>query len=410
MPDAGTLNAFYRWTDINFEWSKTIADPAEQSALKAFLAPDCLTSPQNPLYDHSEGGFTLHHGTRKDGEARLLYSLKQIEYIRYWLHQMGLTKKPLSLPNSTYLLTHDDFDSIPTHTYKTSKELKDAQKTLQKNNKRLKGMSTDTTVLRKQFESVRAAFQLKRGQWLALDFESWEGSWKTVTEFGFSKLTWHGGKEHIEDGHTMPDRNIGYRNGQYVPDEHANFQYGETRIVPYAQWTDEILNMITQAAAQGPVFLIFHNKTGDIKCDQAFMASKRTLEMLGLPHETIQKDFPDKPPESGVFALDTQPLFRALSGGNEAKLRDMCVRLGFNHFTHFHNAGNDAHYTLEALKAMASGPTLDAQREARWPTWIDPENKVKVNFPTESDSEDEDSEDEDGLEGWLQGGAAKSAV
>jgi hypothetical protein len=33
----------------------------------------------------------------------------------------------------------------------------------------------------------------------------------------------------------------------------------------------------------------------------------------------------------------------------------------------FHNAGNDAEYTMSALKTMASGPTIDTQREERWP-------------------------------------------
>ena len=108
--------------------SKTITDPAEQSALKAFLSPDCLTSPQNPLYDHAKGGFELLLGTRQNGEGRLLYSSKQIEYIRYWLHTMALTKKPISLPHSSYLITSNDFAVISPQLYQTPKELKDAQK------------------------------------------------------------------------------------------------------------------------------------------------------------------------------------------------------------------------------------------------------------------------------------------
>lgn len=67
-------------------------------------------------------------GTIHSGQSRLLYSSAQVEYIRYWLHAMGLTKEPLPLPSSDYLLTKSDLRNISRATYKSEKELKDALK------------------------------------------------------------------------------------------------------------------------------------------------------------------------------------------------------------------------------------------------------------------------------------------
>ena len=37
-----------------------------------------------------------------------MFSSAQVEYIRYWLHAMGLTKNLLPLPSSDYLLTETE--------------------------------------------------------------------------------------------------------------------------------------------------------------------------------------------------------------------------------------------------------------------------------------------------------------
>lgn len=139
-----TLLGYYRHTDIFFEWHQVIENPAEKSALKAFLAPDSLTSPDNPLRDQAKEGIELFIGTsilhndapRKQlfpgalpsGENRLLFSSAQVEYTRYWLHAVGLTEALLPLPNSSYLLQQSALQSVSPVIYKTASELKSAQK------------------------------------------------------------------------------------------------------------------------------------------------------------------------------------------------------------------------------------------------------------------------------------------
>ena len=138
--------------------------------------------------------------------------------------------------------------------------------------------------IRKQFECIRAAYQAKSGTWLAMDFEAWERDHTLLTEFGYSQLTWENGQEVIIDGHSVPRQHQGYRNGQFVVDQRhvrirsacqflsckqnkkiQNFQYGDTRTIPLAQWNAEISDMISSAAARGPLFLVFHDANNDLR-------------------------------------------------------------------------------------------------------------------------------------------------
>lgn len=57
-----------------------------------------------------------------------MFSSAQVEYIRYWLHQMGLTKTPLPIPSSDCLLTESSLRNWSAVSYKDAVELKKALK------------------------------------------------------------------------------------------------------------------------------------------------------------------------------------------------------------------------------------------------------------------------------------------
>lgn len=87
-----------------FEWWKVVpADSVEQ--LKAFLYPACITHADNPLVNGGPG-LELALGTLKsNGECRMMFTSKQIEYIRYWLYEMELTPQRIPLPSSEFLVS-----------------------------------------------------------------------------------------------------------------------------------------------------------------------------------------------------------------------------------------------------------------------------------------------------------------
>ncbi|KAG2123261.1 hypothetical protein DEU56DRAFT_745493, partial [Suillus clintonianus] len=51
-------------------------------------------------------------------ETRLLFSSAQAEYLRYWLHAMGLTQNLISLPYSDCLLTVSSLFHVSPITFK----------------------------------------------------------------------------------------------------------------------------------------------------------------------------------------------------------------------------------------------------------------------------------------------------
>ena len=67
-------------------------------------------------------------GVLKNGESRLLFSSKQVEYARYWIYAMGLTKDPLPLPCSDVLVLPDELKNLSRISYKTGSDLRGALK------------------------------------------------------------------------------------------------------------------------------------------------------------------------------------------------------------------------------------------------------------------------------------------
>lgn len=62
------------------------------------------------------------------GESRLLFSSKQVEYARYWIYAMGLTKEPLPLPCSDVLILSNELKHVGRMFYKTGSDLRGALK------------------------------------------------------------------------------------------------------------------------------------------------------------------------------------------------------------------------------------------------------------------------------------------
>lgn len=72
--------------------------------------------PDHPLHRDGVQGAELYMGTLQNFETRLLFSSAQVEYIRYWLHAMQLTKHPIPLPYSDCLLTESSLRHVsPVH-------------------------------------------------------------------------------------------------------------------------------------------------------------------------------------------------------------------------------------------------------------------------------------------------------
>ncbi|KAJ7180189.1 hypothetical protein C8R43DRAFT_972124 [Mycena crocata] len=378
------VTGYYRYTDI---WP-LVLPACDSDALKAVLAHDALVHPDNPLHTEGIEGISLFKGTFPDGQSRLLFSSLQVDFVRIWLKEMGLTSRIIPLPYSDCLLTPSEFSTVSPINYRNGFSLRNATKNIEKENKRLKNSNPRLLFRRDAFERVRNFWTDKTGTWCSLDFEYWERENSLITEFGYSYVRWDNGKEVEDRGHLTVKEHKLYKNGTYVPENRENYQFGKSVEVTKAELKVKISELIAGLHKYGPVYLVFHDPSQDMKL----------LKMLKSPVEAAVYELPNATPSEGIFIVDTAVLFGALEGeGNNTRaLKQVCNHLRVPTEEAFmHNAGNDAHYTLLALREMASGETLDRQREYRWPkqTGEIGQPGVKVKFaPHEEDSDYSDQE------------------
>ncbi|KAF9055425.1 hypothetical protein BDZ89DRAFT_1056015 [Hymenopellis radicata] len=370
------LTGYYRWTDIWFNWYEAISavNPEDGPKVKSVLAHDALVDVGHPLHP-GVAEAQLFMGILPNGQSRLLFSSKQVDYLRYWLHAMQITKTRVPLPYSNCLLLPSELKAVSPVYFKTGGELRNANKEIEKNNKRLKNSNSSLTARRDTFERVRNLYSQKKSSWVAIDFEEWEYDHTVITELGVSALHWEGSAEVIEDAHYMISATE-YRNGKYVADNRTNYDFGESQIIPRNGFLKVITDTFERLSAHGLLFLVFHDANGDLNA-----------------HEILVPPSPDRVPTAGMFLVDTSDLFAALLGDesfNRHKLEKVCHLLQIPKVRHLHNAGNDAHFTLEALKLMASGAPVDVQREERWPKHIGPRGGLQVEFTEEEEEIDDD--------------------
>ncbi|KAF8076494.1 hypothetical protein FPV67DRAFT_1618269 [Lyophyllum atratum] len=383
--DTPIITGYYRYTDIWFEWSQALPNPEDARPLKAILAHDSITHPDHPLHVEGVEGVQMYMGTFVTGESRLLFSSAQVDYIRYWLHAMQLTKEMIPLPYSDCLLTESNLRGVSPVVYPDGGSLRGAIKKIDKNNKRLKGSNPMLTSRRELFERVRSFWMEKKGVWCALDFEAWELDHTVITEFGWSLFGWRDGEEVQESGHLIIDEHQKYRNSKYVPEHRYDYGFGESEIIKKAAFKTRVCDFITQLAQYGAVFLVFHDNNQDIK----YLRSPS----IGAPLDGLSYTLPDAMPDDGLFVVDTSDLFAALEGAGTADRRALgrvCNLIQIP-TKNLHNAGNDAYYTLKAMMSMAAGDPVDIQREKRWPNHT--AKGVKVDFkPHEENSDYSDEE------------------
>ncbi|KAG5725010.1 hypothetical protein E4T56_gene12485 [Termitomyces sp. T112] len=388
VKDTPIITGYYRYTDIWFEWSSVLPNPEGARSLKAILAHDSITHSDHPLHVEGVKGVQMYLGTlNATGESRLLFSSAQVDYIRYWLHAMQLTKEVIPLPYSDCLLTESDLRSVIKVAYADGGALRGAVKQIDKNNKRLKSsaLGSALTSRREIFERVRAYWAEKKGVWCAIDFEAWEYDHSVITEFGWRLVGWKDGQEHRKANHVIVDEHQKYRNTKYVPEHRYDYGLGESQYVKKAAFSKMVSDFLTELSEYGPVFLVFHDNSQDIKYLKSIGAPLEGLTYISFTH-------PLTIPHNGPFVVDTSDLFSALEGVTDRKsLGRVCIHLQIP-TKHLHNAGNDAHYTLEAMISMAEGDPVDIQRQKRWPDCTT--EGVKVNFKEEEDS---DRSDEEGL-------------
>ncbi|KAG0246266.1 hypothetical protein B0O80DRAFT_484809 [Mortierella sp. GBAus27b] len=175
------------------------------------------------------------------------------------------------------------------------------------------------------------------GMWfVCVDIESYERNHALILEIGWT--IWDSKVNKFGDNHYAISDYRHLKNGRYVADRRDRFQFGKT---VWASLTDSIAAFqrdLNTAAAQndeGLFVLIAHDMTSD----------ETYLKNMGVT-------FPE-----GIIKFDTLNLNVARTGDrNKSGLGKLLDSLEIENYS-LHNAGNDAHYTMELFMYLTRDHT-----------------------------------------------------
>ncbi|BGP42646.1 hypothetical protein JCM10449v2_006658 [Rhodotorula kratochvilovae] len=193
---------------------------------------------------------------------------------------------------------------------------------------------------------------------VALDVEFWERAQNFLLEFGWSSLVFSANKKtgkveaRRDDQHVVVKENSSKRNGRFAPDARDHFDFGRTLHLPQRAIYHTLAALLDSLSAHQHVFLIFHDPRGDLRSlGQIGFDEKRDfhadLRGLGAPPQDGEKAA-----EGKVWVVDTQRLFSAwINRKAQIGLEKACIEVKVP-TKRLHNAGNDAHYTLDLFERL----------------------------------------------------------
>ncbi|KAG0201883.1 HIR complex subunit [Mortierella sp. GBA30] len=186
------------------------------------------------------------------------------------------------------------------------------------------GEDSHSTMLLSPFESAAAT----SGMWfISVDIESYEFEHSKILEIGWS--IWDSGVHKFTDKHYAIQEYRHLKNGKYVADRRDRFLFGKT---VWASLQDSIaafqeaLETASKRNSEGLFVLIAH----DMSSDEGY------LRKMGV-------EFP-----RGMIKFDTVEMNGARVGDSNIKtgLGKLLDEVDIENYC-LHNAGNDAHYTLD---------------------------------------------------------------
>ncbi|WVO15870.1 hypothetical protein L204_103534 [Cryptococcus depauperatus] len=82
-------DAYMRQIDVMHQWPNSL-NPWQAAAIQSLMSNSALYDPAHPLHP-GQPGITLYLGYDKANRPRLLFHLRQVEYIQYYIHTMRLS-------------------------------------------------------------------------------------------------------------------------------------------------------------------------------------------------------------------------------------------------------------------------------------------------------------------------------
>ncbi|KAJ2988080.1 hypothetical protein NUW58_g4161 [Xylaria curta] len=191
-------------------------------------------------------------------------------------------------------------------------------------------------------------------RFVCVDVEAWEKETRTVTEIGLAVLdtedvmdicpgergaNWF---SHIQAHHFRIKERCYMINSEFVQGCPEAFDFGKTQIVPVRDINRFVREVIgdSESEDQRPVIIVGHDVRQDLKY----------LQQIGYNPWCVPQI---------VDEVDTMAMFQRIERNpNNRGLGSMCAELGILGYN-YHNAGNDAVYTLQAMISIAIKRTVE---------------------------------------------------
>lgn len=168
-------------------------------------------------------------------------------------------------------------------------------------------------------EAMEPEKTMVEGRIVAVDLEAYELDQSVILEVGY--CVFDTDTKAMQSGHYIVDENKQNRNGKYVQDRRHGFGFGQTLTRSRAEIVAAMQEVLESAQV-----LVGHGLQGDVAY----------LETLGVHLPPLEQ-------------RDTAVIQAARTKGQPVKLSKLARSLGIKDLYVWHNAGNDAHYTMEVF-------------------------------------------------------------
>lgn len=197
---------------------------------------------------------------------------------------------------------------------------------------------------------------------MSIDIEAFEHDTNVVTEIGISiydpRENLHTLIPMMRNYHLIVAESIALRNRKWVCDFKNCYLLGESTVLPLSQCVEFVQALVDYyLKAQTPEdgtwdrAIVGHNVAGDLKWLTELGVNLPDRETAEPKRSTdINVDNTKATPK--ISTLDTMRLYSCCYGNNNSSLGKILRLFQLPH-AYLHNAGNDAHYTLQLLLHMA---------------------------------------------------------
>ncbi|RUS35361.1 mitochondrial carrier domain-containing protein [Jimgerdemannia flammicorona] len=314
--------SYYQWLHLRFDWRGQCEgmSPLVRKTVEDFFEPAIFFGEGTQT---ARTQFLL--GTSQfDGRRYVLLSELVALQLRSLLTNLLNRKITLTEPK-TYSHTYHDLQPIVFESkkvyFKTMEKLKNINKAI-KTKERLENLQS-------QWHRAAQLVSEKKYIFLSVDIEAWERDHSRLLEIGWT--LYDSQREQLQDQHYLISDYRHLTNGSFVADRKQNFMFGTSVWSTLQEALHELNKDLAWAVDRdGGVVLVGH----DLKSDIVYL--EKVGVMCGESNENV------------VGRFDTAEIYAAKNKepNNRASLGKALDGLEMENWC-LHNAGNDAHYTME---------------------------------------------------------------